>query len=181
MTLLRYVHTWSLNERVKFCFKIQSRHWKNAKNSWGLLLSPHTDHMYLVSSRLFLNVCAMVDVFGQVCCKKTGCAIDGADWLPVAISNNSSLLSAVRLNVIDCSDLMQLTGLRYGWRETPFQYLRAALYSKENSLPAPPFITFHRAPEMHTQQHFIHKMKWLVTAYEWCPFRDLNWFDFVYL
>ena len=102
---------------------------------------------------------AVVDVFGQVCCKKTGCVTDGADWLPAHIISDSSLHSAVRLNVSDCSDLTQLTGLRYGWRETPFQYLRAALYSKENSLPAAPFVTFHSAPEMQMQQHFVHKIK----------------------
>lgn len=118
---------------------------------------PHLVHVWFHPDRL--KVYVMADMFEQVCCKKTGCATDGADWLPAAIISDSGLPSAVRLNVSDCSDMTQLMGLRYGWRETPFQYLRAALYSRENDLPAPPFVTFHRAPEMHTQQHFVHEMK----------------------
>jgi len=85
--------------------------------------------------------------------------VDGADWLPAPIITVGPLQSTVRLNISECSDLTQMTGLRYGWRETPFQYLWAAVYSKENMLPAPPFVTFHKAPEMHTQQNFIHRIR----------------------
>jgi len=94
----------------------------------------------------------------KVCCK-TACAVDGADWLPAPVVNDSSLQSAVKLNVTGCSDMTLLTGLRYGWRETPFQYLRAAVYSKENDLPAPPFVTFHKAPQVPMQQLIVHKIK----------------------
>jgi len=95
----------------------------------------------------------------QVCCKKTGCAIDGADWLPAPVITDQKLQSAVTLNVSDCSGLSMLTGLRYGWRETPFQYLRATVYSKENNLPAPPFVVFFRIPEMHMPKYFVHRIK----------------------
>lgn len=95
----------------------------------------------------------------EVCCNKSGCAVDGADWLPAPVTTAGRLHSAVRLNVSDCGNLAQLTGLRYGWRETPFQYLRAAVYSMENMLPAPPFVALHKAPQMHTQQYFIHRIK----------------------
>jgi len=96
----------------------------------------------------------------QVCCKKTGCVTDGADWLDAPIITAVSLKSAVRLNISDCNDTFQLTGLRYGWRETPFQYLCAAVYSRENNLPAPPFITFHMALKTrHVQQYFVHRPK----------------------
>ena len=98
-------------------------------------------------------------MYEQVCCKKAGCDVDGADWLVAVVITVGSQHSAVRLNVSDCGDLTQLTGLRYGWRETPFQYLHAAVYSKENMLPAPPFVTFHKAPQIHTQQNFIHRIK----------------------
>jgi len=108
-------------------------------------------------TQIFSEIYAIVNL--QVCCKKTGCLTDGDDWLPSPIVTDGRLQSAVRLNVSDCSDMSQLTGLRYGWRETPFQYLRAAVYSKENNLPAPPFVTFYRAPEMRTQQYFVHRMK----------------------
>ena len=94
-----------------------------------------------------------------MCCKKTGCVADGADWLLAPVITDASLQSAVRLNVSDCRDLTQLTGLRYGWRETPFQYLLAAVYSKENMLPAPPFVILHAAPKMHMQQYFIMRIK----------------------
>jgi len=95
----------------------------------------------------------------QVCCKKAGCAVDGSDWLAAPVITEVQLPSVVSLNVSDCTDMSQLSGLRYGWRETPFQYLRAAVYSKENNLPAPPFVTFHRAPDPSAQKYFVHEMK----------------------
>ena len=95
----------------------------------------------------------------QVCCKEIGCSVDGADWSPAVIMSYNSLQSAVRLNISDCSDPTHLTGLRYGWRESPFQYLRAAVYSKENDLPAPPFVFLRKASWMHTGQNFVYKIQ----------------------
>jgi hypothetical protein len=43
-----------------------------------------------------------------------------------------------------------VSALRYGWRETPFPYLNAAVYSQINDLPTPPFVVF--APSHHQQQ-----------------------------
>ena len=31
-------------------------------------------------------------------------------------------------------------GVRYAWRESPCQFKKCAVYSKENDLPAPPYI-----------------------------------------
>ena len=102
----------------------------------------------------------MCMVTGQVCCKKANCVTDGADWLPVPVISVIKLESTVILDVSSCGNMNLLKGLRYGWRETPFEYLQAAVYSKVNSLPAAPFVWLQEA-DMCTDILYTKQNRWI--------------------
>jgi sialate O-acetylesterase len=91
----------------------------------------------------------------EVCCKvKASCDLDASDWLPapviLPVSGSDYTQQSVQLNATLCSNMKFVSALRYGWRETPFPYLSAAVYSQINDLPTPPFVVF--APSHHQQQ-----------------------------
>lgn len=78
----------------------------------------------------------------QVCCSRNNQSVcDGTDsiWseVPIIKHDNQSVTLSYKQN---CSN-QWIMGLRYEWRETPCDYKQCAVYSTENSLPAPPFIT----------------------------------------
>ncbi|XP_025099666.1 sialate O-acetylesterase-like [Pomacea canaliculata] len=79
----------------------------------------------------------------ELCCSKnvTGtCAYLDAGWVAAPIL--SSTVSAVALDATGCSSGTYVIGIRYAWRESPFDFKNAAVYTVAFDLPAPPFISF---------------------------------------
>jgi len=69
--------------------------------------------------------------------------MDSADWSPAPVIPAASTANSVTLDASQCTNMKLASALRYGWRETPFSYFGAAIYSVENNLPAPPFIMYN--------------------------------------
>jgi len=57
-------------------------------------------------------------------------------WMPLKLSG--SLDDTV---IITYANALKVTSIRYNWKQEPCVYKRCAIYSKQNELPAPPFIT----------------------------------------
>jgi len=95
------------------------------------------------------SIIALRNTIGfEVCCNSSGCEMSGSDWVAAPIIAESSTNTTVTLDIEQCTSLKLLSGLRYGWCETPFPYLKAAVYSVENDLPAPPFIFSFSPPSL---------------------------------
>ena len=76
----------------------------------------------------------------QVCCSHdtvTTCPIDG-NWTAAPVMHVGA--TSVQLSWHACGADTYVMGLRYLWRLTPCNYMKCAIYSVENELPAPPFI-----------------------------------------
>lgn len=57
----------------------------------------------------------------------------------MAVPITKSDVRSVTLSYKRCGQAY-VVGLRYAWRESPCPYKQCAVYSKENDLPAPPFV-----------------------------------------
>jgi sialate O-acetylesterase len=75
----------------------------------------------------------------ELCCADssgTTCS-SGGQWLSATLGEQNA--NDITL-AIPCGGSQFVTGFRYIWRESPCPLEACALYSVENSLPAPPFI-----------------------------------------
>jgi sialate O-acetylesterase len=74
----------------------------------------------------------------EICCAVDGNTFCGTgQWTATTIVRSTD--NAVTLDVT-CSAGDEVTGVRYAWRESPCPLELCAVYSTENSLPAPPFV-----------------------------------------
>ncbi|XP_067675186.1 sialate O-acetylesterase-like isoform X2 [Haliotis asinina] len=72
----------------------------------------------------------------DVCCS-TATTCGGHDtWVAAPIQSHQD--NEVVLSTTACTH--NVVGLRYAWRESPCDYKKCAIYGKDTSLPAPPFI-----------------------------------------
>ncbi|PVD28307.1 hypothetical protein C0Q70_10894 [Pomacea canaliculata] len=79
----------------------------------------------------------------ELCCSSniTGtCAYLDPGWVDAPILSNT--VSAVALDATGCTSGTYAIGIRYAWRESPFDFKNAAVYDVAFDLPAPPFISF---------------------------------------
>ena len=81
----------------------------------------------------------------QLCCSLDGgqsCQLSEgrAWWVPTPIMTSNA--THVELYAGVCGTRQGILGLRYAWRLTPCPLKKCAVYSKENSLPAPPFVAY---------------------------------------
>ncbi|KAK3611040.1 hypothetical protein CHS0354_017466 [Potamilus streckersoni] len=77
----------------------------------------------------------------EVCCSKNNqslCNPDDSKWNSVSIVKYDD--NTVTMSYKNQCPNMYIVGLRYAWRESPCDFKNCAVYSKENSLPAPPYI-----------------------------------------
>ncbi|XP_046365448.1 sialate O-acetylesterase-like [Haliotis rufescens] len=72
----------------------------------------------------------------EVCCSTAAkCGTHDA-WVAAPIHSHQA--NEVVLSTTACTH--NVVGLRYAWRESPCDYKKCAIYGKDTSLPAPPFI-----------------------------------------
>lgn len=105
----------------------------------------HRQKEKLPSTSTFKSkVCLMLHPF-QLCCSLNGgfsCQLSGgkAWWIPTPITASNT--THVELYAGVCGADQNILGLRYAWRLTPCQLKQCAIYSKQNALPAPPFVAY---------------------------------------
>lgn len=76
----------------------------------------------------------------EVCCSEvitSSCSPKDSTWVPAPITDYDK--QTVSISYSGCAS-PYVVAIRYAWSETPCPFKKCAVYSVENSLPAPPFI-----------------------------------------
>jgi sialate O-acetylesterase len=90
-----------------------------------------------------LNV--RTDANFEICCAADDSTVcETGEWTGTSIV--SYTLDTVTLDVTCSAEEEEVTGVRYAWRESPCPLELCAVYSVENSLPAPPFVLNEHVP-----------------------------------
>jgi len=76
----------------------------------------------------------------QVCCAASFGHVCGAnDWHASPVSSHD--VSSVTLDTSACTGQAHVVAaVRYAWSESPCDFMKCAVYSRDNDLPGPPFI-----------------------------------------
>ena len=69
--------------------------------------------------------------------KSSFCSTKDSTWISAPITEYDK--QTVTISYGGCAS-QYVTAIRYAWRESPCPFKKCAVYSVENSLPAPPFI-----------------------------------------
>ncbi|XP_046574680.1 sialate O-acetylesterase-like [Haliotis rubra] len=72
----------------------------------------------------------------EVCCSAAAKCGPQDTWVAAPIQSHQD--NEVILSTRSCSH--KVVGVRYAWRESPCDYKKCAIYGRETSLPAPPFL-----------------------------------------
>ncbi|XP_048239906.1 sialate O-acetylesterase-like [Haliotis rufescens] len=72
----------------------------------------------------------------EVCCSADATCGPLDTWIAAPIQSHQD--NQVVLSTTSCN--RKVVGVRYAWRESPCDYKKCAIYGKDTSLPAPPFL-----------------------------------------
>ncbi|XP_048239907.1 sialate O-acetylesterase-like [Haliotis rufescens] len=72
----------------------------------------------------------------EVCCSADATCGPLDTWIAAPIQSHQD--NQVVLSTTSCT--RKVVGVRYAWRESPCDYKKCAIYGKDTSLPAPPFL-----------------------------------------
>ena len=117
------------NDCAPYCL---TQEWMNHK---ALAVEYHSVNSLKKTNVFSFQLCCSLDG-GQSCQLSEG----RAWWVPTPIMTSNA--THVELYAGVCGTGQGILGLRYAWRLTPCPLKKCAVYSKENSLPAPPFVAY---------------------------------------